>query len=428
MKLLKLSVLSVLSVILCVVIVAQDPLVEAYDSLKAGNVERALEICRPLVKEQPDYAAANFLLGKIYFSLGELDSAKKYVDKAIALEPANQEYRTERERMSNFISKLAEAQRLYNDAKYTEAEKVYLEAVQMNPNFADSYYLLGMVYVRLGNYKKAREYFSKAIEMKPEEGKYKKKYEAFVKQLLYEGNQIFSRRDYTGALKKFHDAIDLNPEEPLAYYLSAVVYLKIKDYDKVFEYIDKSLQLNPEYHKAYLVKGKAYFYKGEYQKAIEVYQKALEIKSDYVDAMENLGIAYYKLRKLDEALRYFKEALKYEKDKANIYENIGAILNEQKKYKESIQYLMKAVELDPRDYKSWLRLAQAYNDQGMPQKAKNAAKKALKIKPAWALAYLELGIAERALGNKAAARQAFQMAAKDPRYRKYAEYELKRTQ
>ncbi|MBO8131782.1 MAG: tetratricopeptide repeat protein [Candidatus Marinimicrobia bacterium] len=406
--------------------VSSDPLMEAYDLYKAGKYAESLEKCRALIKLEPDYPAAIFLLSKIYFNLGELDSARNYIDKAISLDPANQEFRKERENMSNFISKLAEASRLYNNAKYEEAEKIYLEIIKLNPNFADSYYLLARVYVKLGKYKEAKVYFTKALELKPDEKKYLDNYNAIVKQLLYEGNQLQKSRDYRGAIEKFKNAISLKPDDYLAYYLTSVVYLLIKDYDSTFKYIHKAIELNKEYPKAYLVKGKAHYYKGEYQKAIESFKMALEIDPEYVDALKNLGIVYYKMRNLDEALKYYFEALKHEKNDANIYENIGAILNEQKKYEESIKYLKKAVELDPRDNGSWLRLAQAYNFLGLPEKAKETVNRALQIKPRWAPALIELGLAEKALGNKSAAKQAFLMAARDPRYKKYAEYELQR--
>ena len=78
--------------------------------------------------------------------------------------------------------------------------------------------------------------------------------------------------------------------------------------------------------------------------------------------------------------------------------------------------------------KAWLRLAQAYNNNGECAQAKTAAETALKIKAGDALALIELGTAERCLGNTVAARQAFQLAAKDPQYRRYAEEHLKTVQ
>jgi len=73
-------------------------------------------------------------------------------------------------------------------------------------------------------------------------------------------------------------------------------------------------------------------------------------------------------------------------------------------------------------------LAAAYNATEQADKAKVAANKALQLKPSWAAALFELGIAERRLGDNEAARNAFRMAAKDPKWKKSAEFELKSVQ
>ena len=52
------------------------------------------------------------------------------------------------------------------------------------------------------------------------------------------------------------------------------------------------------------------------------------------------------------------------------------------------------------------------------------AKKSLEIKRNYAPAYFELGIAEKSLGNKIAAKDAFEKAKKDRNWRKSAQFEL----
>ena len=56
--------------------------------------------------------------------------------------------------------------------------------------------------------------------------------------------------------------------------------------------------------------------------------------------------------------------------------------------------------------------------------AKTYAKKSVNIKRNYAPAYFELGMAEKSLGNKVAAKDAFEKAKKDRNWRKSAQYEL----
>jgi len=107
---------------------------------------------------------------------------------------------------------------------------------------------------------------------------------------------------------------------------------------------------------------------------------------------------------------------------------MGAIYIQQEKFSTAITSLSKAAELNPRDVTSLYRLSQAYNKTGKCDKAKEIAQKALKIKPNWAPVLIELGTAERCMGNRTAANQAFKMAARDPKWKALAEYELKTVQ
>ena len=144
-----------------------------------------------------------------------------------------------------------------------------------------------------------------------------------------------------------------------------------------------------------------------------------------MDAWKNIGYVYYKTKQYENAIPAYKEVIKLDPSYASAYANMGAIYIAQEKYNEAVNSLSKAVELNPRDVNSQYRLSQAYNNTGKCDKAKATAQKALTIKPNWAPVLIELGVAERCLGNRTAAKQAFQIAARDPKWKAVAEYELK---
>ncbi len=55
-----------------------------------------------------------------------------------------------------------------------EAEKALLEAIKIDPSNADYYVNLGLVYLRAGKKKKARDQFEKALKLNPNNTKAKK--------------------------------------------------------------------------------------------------------------------------------------------------------------------------------------------------------------------------------------------------------------
>jgi tetratricopeptide (TPR) repeat protein len=70
------------------------------------------------------------------------------------------------------------------------------------------------------------------------------------------------------------------------------------DYDKAIEYYHKAIELKPDDAVAYYNLGCAYDNKGDYDKAIKSYNKAIELKPDDAVAYNNRGNAYKKQRRI----------------------------------------------------------------------------------------------------------------------------------
>lgn len=421
----RVTVLTVLLIVLLSTVAWGQGLLDANDFYKQGKYQEARQICEQLIQKDPEYTGAIFLLGKIHFALGNLDQAKQYVDKAIQMDLTNPDYRDTHSEMASFASKLTEASRLYNNADYEGAEKIYLELIELNKNFVDAYVNLARVYVRLNNLTEAAKYYRKAIEMRPENEDYQKEFAALIKRYLVEGNQLMQRKSYSAALEKFDQAIRLNPKDHMAYYFKAVVYMEEKNLEEALQAVNESIELDDTYPKAHLVKGKIYMMQRNIEAALAAFNKATKLDSEYLDAWNNIGYLYYHIKEYDKAIPAYKKVIDLRPEYPTSYMNLGTIYIEKEKYSEAIKMLTKAATINPSDHTTWYRLSQAYNAEGKCEQAKSAAQTALTYKNQWAPVLFELGIAERCLGNTSAARQAFQLAARDPRWKKAAEYELK---
>ena len=421
-------VISFLVISMTGVLIAQDdnPLINAYNLIENGQYKEAIVIIEPIVEQDTTYTSMVALAGRVYFKLGDLDNAKRYMGLALKQDPGNPDYRESYNEMASFISKLTEANRLNTNADYEGARDIYKEVIQESPNFADAYFFIGRVYVRLNQIDEAAANFRKAIELDPDKEQYQQSFESLTQRFISEGNQLYRRRDYKGAEEKFQQAISLDPDAFMAYYLLGVVKFTEKDFEGALTAVNKSIEINAEYPKAYLVKGKVYHSRKNFNEALAAYNRAAEINPEYSDAWLNVGNINHSLKNFNEAIEAYKKVIAIKPEYAKSYANLGAVYVEQNNLKDAIFYLKKSVELDPRSRNSWLRLAQSYNKTGKCADAKSAAQSALKIKVNWAPALIELGVAERCLGNRAAAKQAFQIASKDLKWKKVAQYELKR--
>ncbi|MCK9484125.1 MAG: tetratricopeptide repeat protein [Candidatus Marinimicrobia bacterium] len=409
-------------------LIGQDPLSEASALFEKNEFQQAFDICKPFVDIEPNNAPAVFLLGRLYFALGDLDNSRIYLDKAIELDRANMEFRDIRTQIAAFATQLTEASRLVNSADYEGAEKLYLEIIKANPNFADAYFNLAQVYVRLNDLANAAIYLRKVIAMKPEEERYARQLKNLVQQYLREGENLRQRRNNEGALEKYQQALELDPNEFLGYYLSGIAYLDIKKYDEALKSVKKGLEINPEHARSYLVLGQIYEKTNKKAEALAAYEQAVKVDPVYEAGWDRLGVLNYNQKNYEQAIAAYKKLIEINPENTRAYEKLGQIYLDMSNFKEAITNLEIVTQKDAKNLSACLRLAQAYNSQGDCAQAKTTAEAALKIKSGDALALIELGIAERCLGNKVAARQAFQLASRDPRYKRYADEHLKTVQ
>lgn len=181
-------------------------------------------------------------------------------------------YKTERAR------KNAEAHRRLGDAylaqgNFTRALQSYTRAIEIYEPDPDTHYSLGIVYKEKANYKKAIYHYKRAIELKPDMGPAK--------------NGL------------------------------GVVYNNAQQYDKAIEVFEQliedqgfDLYMTPHYPKFNL--GLAYYHKGQYEKARLYFREVADyfaagVPKDriYVLNLRAFGMTYYDTGDPVEALKYF---------------------------------------------------------------------------------------------------------------------------
>ncbi len=151
----------------------------------AGDNDGAIKKFTQAVTEKPELVAGWEALAKIYLRTKNYKSAVESANKALALADDEMEmYQVlfeaytatgDKEKAAAAKAKLpANATSLFNDAaklinagKDGEAEKVLKQAIAADPAFPQSYYELGMIYVRSGKSADAKANLNKYLELDP---------------------------------------------------------------------------------------------------------------------------------------------------------------------------------------------------------------------------------------------------------------------
>ncbi|CAM4761519.1 unnamed protein product [Rotaria magnacalcarata] len=91
------------------------------------------------------------------------------------------------------------------------------------------------------------------------------------------GNKHFLQKKYNDAIHCYNQALKQNGEKAIYYVNRALCYIKLKQWDKVYQDARHCLDLDPNYIKAHAYLGQYYIEQQRYDEAITYFKQALEL-------------------------------------------------------------------------------------------------------------------------------------------------------
>ena len=170
-----------------------------------------------------------------------------------------------------------------------------------------------------------------------------------AEQKIEEGNKLFDKKNYQGAISKYTEALKLNPNSSAAYYNRANVYQTLQNYSKAVEDYDNAITFSGSNLEAYNNLGMIYTNLQNYDKAIDAFSKIISLKSDYKTAYLNRGVVYYYLKNYSQSLADFNKAVELGEKSRSVYGNRGIVLTRLHDYEKALKDLNKSVQLGTTD-------------------------------------------------------------------------------
>jgi len=130
---------------------------------------------------------------------------------------------------------------------------------------------------------------------------------------------------------------------------------------------NEAIQKNPETPMAWSMKGWVYVEAGQPEKSIEFYQKAIEINPDDFEARYRLAFAFQQLGRTRESKDLADDLTKKHPENTDAWNLLGGILYEQGKLNECETAFRKAMELLPQDPIPLGNLIHILKEQGKNQ-------------------------------------------------------------
>ncbi len=332
----------------------------------------------------------------------------------------------------------------------------YTNSLNIESRDADTLVKLGLMYLhsdatqadlRQQSIKKAVEYLTKAIEIRPGD--------AMVNMLLGQANQ--SLGNYDQSIAYFQKAINAEPDNTLLKQDLGILYYEVRNFKPAIELLSKVVMAYPDNLKARAYLGAALQATDNYMAAIEQYNYVLSYEKNQFSIIKNLGDSWLALEQFEKAKENYGQARTIDPKVPNIYADLAYVAIKEKDYPTAVEYYKQALKLkddevwrkalayslwasnsleeaivrfedlgeynivaylhqvlgdndkaiasyqkaiakDPKDYKSTYNLARLYHDLQQPAKAKDLYLTLLEHRPNDAEVLFLLAVAEQELG------------------------------
>ncbi len=233
-----------------------------------------------------------------------------------------------------------------------------------------------------------------------------------VGEIFLKGIGSLMAKEEDGVLKMFStiNQLDFIVQDSEKSYVIFTQGVFEKNPDEAIACYQKALDIKPDNHLAFFKMGNAYLKTGDQDQAITCYQKATEIKPDYHSAFYNMGIAYSDKGDQGQAIASYQKALDIKPDKHEAFFNMGAAYSDKGDQDQAIASYQKALEIKPDYHEAFFNMGDAHSDKGDQDQAIACYQKALEIKPDYHEALHALGWLNLLLGKFEIAKSYLQRA------------------
>lgn len=431
-------------------------------NFKSGNMQKAVELCKDGLKENPTNADLHIRLGDLYLEWHkDITNSCQYIDEAIA------EYRTALETYldsAEIYFKIGQA--YFHKGDFDKAINYLTNSVSKDNKQYVAYYLLAQIYARKARFQEAIDYAVKAKKYNPlgsssarfllfylyELSLYKtgirkiiSKYELLISVLTFPFDKIALKyitktlknmrffpaifkafclvqaRRYTEALEIYVDTIDKAPGFTLLYNLLGNTYLALGRFDDAITEFKMSIWLDPLNLDAFKNLCKAYEEQGDLDNALEIYKKILEIAPNLPDVHANIANILYAQGDIKGAIAHFQTAITINPKRnwtSVVNQTLGFVFQENSgDLDAAISSYQSAYLLTPEDMDIYINLGSAFYDKEDIENALAIYRNALELDPTNSRIHCNLGFLLWGKGDLDEAIAEYELAIKyDPNY------------
>lgn len=316
------------------------------EAVRDDDAEEGILYLKDFLKIYPEFAKAHNDLAVLYHRSGDSLKALAHYEKALKLDPANVTYR---KNLADFY---------FVEIEWTgEAVHIYLDIVKENPFDTEALNALGTINLQLGRKGKARQFFTKTLQVDPAN-----------REALLALEQIPASGSTTQKIPLEFATPPIKPELPVFTPPTPCIPTAQPEPGKTDEDLHReAVQMATE---------------GNLNKGIELLEKLLEQNHSHPQAHNDLGVLYQKAGDPQKSRLHHDEAVRLKPDSVIFQKNLADLLfTEFYELEEALGIYVKLFAQNQYDIEIMKAIAHICLLVGKPEDARFFLQKALEIKP-----------------------------------------------
>jgi serine/threonine-protein kinase len=331
-------------------------------------VDQAIQVLNQALKLDPNFGLAQATRGEAYWIKYQNTKNKAWIGSASsdctkALELAN----------AGASGHVCLGLLNIGTGKYEEAATEFQRALQLEPTNDDAAIGLARAYASLNRLNEAEETYQHAIKLRPNH----------YKTYAWLGFFYIQQAQYEKAAEIYQKLTSLAPENPEGYYNLGAAYLFLGRDQEAIAALEKSIKLRPS-PAAYSNLGTAYFRARKFADAANSYRAAINYDQKNQLLWANLGSAYHYGGEREPAKAAFEKALVLANEQlqvnprdAVLHGDVAEIYAMLGQRKESLEHLDRSLQGGRGEKDLWFKAAMVYNDLGETAVALECLQKAI---------------------------------------------------
>jgi Bardet-Biedl syndrome 4 protein len=346
--------------------------------------EDCLKVIEEILKEFNNRNdLVTYIKGLILRSRGEIQQSLEMLKWSQKLNPVSME----------IVKQVGRCLHLMGRSK--AAIDVYDQALKLSQDDWEIWHCKGMCHTHRNEIEDALECFHSANLIQKHDV-------TFIQQ----GELLVRKEDYKSAIDTYLEALEFSPENPELLTTLGLLYLRLSENLKSFQYLGNALTLDPINTKALLATGSIIQDRSDHDAALLKYRIIAIYNPNSAQLWNNIAMCFFGKGKYVATIACLKKAQYLDPFEWIIAYNLGIAHLSTMQYASAFHYFNAAISLNPYFASSYMYLALALSNLGDIENACMAYEKAASLEEDF-LIYLNYSITLKNYGNKNKAREMF---------------------